>query len=213
MSTLAATCSGTGTCPSQTMPCPGNYTCENATACRTTCTTDAHCVVGSCLPNGTCGAKFANGSMCMGNGQCVSGICTQGVCCNAACTESCKSCIVSGVVGTCTNVAAGGDDPKNMCASEPGCGQTGKCDGSGGCQKSTMSCGSACVGNSVQTQACNGAGVCAPSLTPPTTCGNQVCSGGACVACTTDGQCGGTRVCNLGTGLCEDAPVPDAAAD
>jgi MYXO-CTERM domain-containing protein len=88
------------------MPCSGLKTCDGA---------------GSC-------AK-ALGEACTAGSECGSGYCVDGYCCDGACTTACKSCAVSGSLGTCSNVAAGLTDAS---ATTP-CTGTKACDGKGGC--------------------------------------------------------------------------------
>src|SRR6185312_5739999 len=103
---------------------------------------DADCIAPTTcvVATGSCGLK-ANGAPCTGANQCASGFCTEGVCCDTGCSDGagqsglCRSCKVSGKVGTCSAVAAGGADPKNRCvATSPSagnCANDGTCDGAG----------------------------------------------------------------------------------
>ena len=43
-----------------------------------------------------------NGESCGSGAECVSGNCVGGICCNTACNDGCRSCRVSGRVGTCS---------------------------------------------------------------------------------------------------------------
>ncbi|HEY0708356.1 MAG TPA: hypothetical protein VGG33_16235 [Polyangia bacterium] len=76
------------------------------------------------------------GESCTNGAQCASGHCVEGVCCDAACTELCRSCVVTGFPGICRPVVAGAD-PRNECPDDgaPTCGRTGQCDGAGACER------------------------------------------------------------------------------
>ena len=160
VATLAASCNGSGSCPMQTNMC-SPYRCSG-TSCATSCQTSDDCAAGVCIGN-MCSAPKANGAMCGGNGECASNLCVEGVCCNDACDGSCESCTVSGNVGTCSPIPAGGDDPKNMCGTTGNvCGNTGKCNGNRGCQQAPdgTDCPDACDGDQFQSRTCNGSGAC-----------------------------------------------------
>ena len=68
----------------------------------------------------------AIGWECTSNIQCTSGFCTDGYCCNTACTGSCQSCGLPGMVGMCAYYPSG-SDPENECT------DASTCDGLGGC--------------------------------------------------------------------------------
>ncbi len=120
-----ATCSMTGQCVRGSPErCMVGY-CADEDSCATTCV-EGECPGESfCGPTGTCELPRANGSSCAGNMQCTSDQCVDGVCCSEACTETCRSCIVPGAVGTCTDVPEF-TDPDVEC---PGgfCGGAGEC--------------------------------------------------------------------------------------
>jgi hypothetical protein len=221
---LAASCNGSGTCPMQTNMC-APYLCSG-TSCATSCQTSADCAQGVCI-NNMCDSPKPNGAMCAGNGECASMLCVEGVCCNNACDASCESCTVSGSVGTCSPIPAGADDPKNMCGTTSNvCGNTGKCNGSRGCQQapSGADCPDACDGDEFQARTCNGSGACAGSSMACAgflKCSGSAClascsgddnnctsgkhcnAGGQCVDCTSDAHCsGGTPRCNMTSSTC-----------
>ncbi|GAB4210429.1 MAG: hypothetical protein OHK0013_31050 [Sandaracinaceae bacterium] len=120
-----ATCSMTGQClRGPTERCAAGY-CADDTSCASMCA-DGECPGTSyCGPTGVCEIPRANASSCTTDAQCASGECVDGICCSEACTETCRSCIVPGMVGTCTDVPAM-TDPDLEC---PG----GYCDGMGAC--------------------------------------------------------------------------------
>jgi hypothetical protein len=221
MATSASTCSGTGTCnPGSTTPC-SPYVCNTNGACFTSCTASTSCQAPNQCTGGSCGLT-GNGQSCTTDAQCSSGHCADGVCCNTACTETCKSCSLTGSLGTCSNVGAGGfPTVATQCVAAPPCGLTGKCDGGGACQKasSATTCGTeSCVGNShTPLSNCDGAGACVPvsaqscgtfqcnSLTKTckTTCTDtaadcvnpNLCIGGSCGLKALGDACGGNAEC------------------
>ena len=228
--TMAAFCDGNGACPSSQSTMCAPYKCNAAgTVCAASCNGNDDCSGGSICLGGMCDQPKANGAMCSAGGECASGNCVQGVCCNMACGGSCRTCIKAGSVGTCSNVDAGDDDPAGMCMNETAsnpCGQTGKCNGSGGCQlrASGTSCGTVCTGDQLEARTCNGSGTCGgtPMACPgflkcqsnacPATCNadsdciGRVCNTmtGACVQCTSDANCTAPQVCSMATNTCVD---------
>jgi sugar lactone lactonase YvrE/subtilisin-like proprotein convertase family protein len=193
-----------------------------APVCPASCTVDADCdTVAYCNASSVCVLKNPNGVPCTRVGECQSNQCTDGVCCSASCGELCKSCVLTGSVGTCSFVS-GGQDPGEECAGVGFCG--GTCNGGGACQwpASTVACG-------VCTR-CDGAGSCsslvAAGSDPDNTCALcSACNGaGACqgvgagqdpvgdcpvdavTACNRDGVCNGAGACRLyGSGtVCVD---------
>jgi hypothetical protein len=92
----------------------------------------------SCSPAQDADCKKDNGQDCSGGGECRTGNCANGVCCNSACNDGCRSCRISGRVGTCSapsnseacgNGANGGngvDDNCNGQVDEGCCGGAGK---------------------------------------------------------------------------------------
>lgn len=98
---------------------------------------------GSVCLGGIC--KKNQAESCSGGSECASNYCSDGVCCNTACTDTCKSCNITGSVGTCTNVAANGLDSDT-------CTNCNSCDGSGKCIARTAS------GNDAISLGCNTGG-------------------------------------------------------
>ena len=121
----AATCSSTGVCqPGTSTACEAGY-CISPTACASMCA-DGECPAGTfCGASGVCERRRANGSSCGSDADCVTGHCVDRICCSEGCTEECRSCIVPGAIGTCTDVPAM-TDPDGEC---PG----GYCDAVGAC--------------------------------------------------------------------------------
>jgi hypothetical protein len=109
----------------------------------------------SCDGSGLC--KKETGQTCSVNGDCLTGFCADGYCCNAACSGTCKACNIAGSLGTCSNVAAGTDDPGT-------CSGTSSCDANGVCKKD----------NGVT---CSAANECLSGF-----CADGVCCNGACTA-------------------------------
>ena len=64
--------------------------------------------------NGSCGLKGV-GKTCADATECFSGFCAQGVCCDGACAGTCTSCVLSGSLGHCANIANGGANPRGRC--------------------------------------------------------------------------------------------------
>ena len=134
------------------------------------------------------------GAKCAKGDDCVSGFCANGVCCNAACSGPCLSCALPNREGTCWPVDQGAPDPNGICrsAGAASCGQTGLCDGVGGCARfvrDTPCTVASCSGNKLNTPGtCNGLGVCsAPGIE---TCHPFACANGACTTtCKTDADC------------------------
>jgi len=201
--TPASSCDGAGACVT-----PPNSSCYpfmcGVAACKSTCTADGDCASPNVCNGGSCGPRPI-GASCAAPSDCGSGFCAQGVCCMTACTGSCTSCALTGTVGTCKPVAAGGTDPKGQCTVDGAatCGQTGLCDGAGGCQ--VYAAGTQCAsptcptGSATATLArtCDGAGVCRPAMMQ--SCGAYACNGTTCNgACAGNGDCAPGNVCNNG---------------
>ena len=77
------------------------------------------------------------GARCQNAGQCASGFCADGVCCNSACSGGCVQCNLPGREGECAPVPAGQPDPHAPVPPDApeSCGQSGVCNGQGGCSK------------------------------------------------------------------------------
>ena len=190
--TLAASCDGSGNCPTlQTQSCTP-YVC-GATACAGNCTTNLDCAAGSWCSGGVCVVKLADGSSCGASSQCSNGNCVDGLCCNSACGGQCEACNVAGSAGTCTAVSGSPHGARTACASDgSACG--GACDGTvrtacaypGG----SVTCRAASCTSGVATlaAACNGSGSCPALQTQgcnPYVCGPTACKGN----CTVDTDC------------------------
>ncbi|MFO0714032.1 MAG: MYXO-CTERM sorting domain-containing protein [Sandaracinus sp.] len=120
-----ATCSLSGQCVrAASEHCAVGY-CADDTSCASMCAAGECPGDRYCGPSGACELPRADGSSCTGDPQCRSGHCVDAICCTEACTETCRSCIVPGSVGTCTDVPAM-TDPDLECAG-------GFCDGAGAC--------------------------------------------------------------------------------
>ena len=199
----ARTCNGSGTCqttsPSQCDP----FVCGSGGACKTTCAGNTDCTSPNTCISGSCGKKPI-GATCGAAGECNSGFCEQGVCCATTCVGNCRSCGLTGTIGTCASVAAG-QDPFNQCADMGAstCGTDGTCDGSGACRRyaiGTTCAASTCSGTTfTPARACDGAGTC--GTTSAGSCGAYKCgTAGTCLAtCTTDGDCVAPNVCTGGS--------------
>jgi hypothetical protein len=205
--TVAAFCSGGGTCPTaMTTPC-GNYQC-GGTACKSSCATDGDCISTAFCSGNVCAAKGGPGATCGGSNQCAANLfCADGVCCttNGCTMATCQACNVNGN-GTCAPIPLNQPAPSGQCTADGTCGNTGLCDGASGCQQAANGLGCApavCASRSSQFQAvatCNGAGNCVTPL--PTTCsGNLACTSSGCTrtTCAVDTDCASGYYCNGGT--------------
>jgi hypothetical protein len=215
----AKLCDGNGSCGAVGTVSCSPYTCNDAlNGCRTSCSTNAHCVTGiTCnVSTGVCLANLPQGATCTGSSQCASGFCRDGVCCDKACTGFCEACNLAGQIGSCKPVPSG-QDPSNECGGQGAC--NGSCDGSGGCSwPKAVSCTpqSSCIGGFSGAAQCNGYGLCLPTQPCPSgyacysssSCRNSCyyhsdcrkgyrCYGGSCqkgtlpigAACSTEGSC------------------------
>ena len=202
--TLAASCSGTGSCPAvQTVSC-NPYVC-GATACLGACLGDAQCVAGDWCNATVCQPRKTNGATCSAANECTSGNCVDGYCCNSACNGQCQACDIGSSAGTCTPIAAGlgphGGRP--ACASDgSACG--GACDGANGAACAYPGSSTACrsascaAGTATLAASCAGTGSCPAVQTQA--CAPFVCGATACLAsCTSDVQCAAGDYCTAGT--------------
>ena len=172
--------------------------------CPTDCTTSV-CQEGVCCSGAACGAKRPAGSTCNEPGDCESGFCTDGVCCNVACTGACVSCNQPDHMGECIPSPAGAKDPHNLCRLDAPetCGQSGFCNGQGGCAKFAQ--GSPCKLGSCEgrekflpNSVCDGNGTCLAGIAiscAPSTCENGICL----TTCSNSSQCMAPAVCTGGS--------------
>jgi len=196
-------CDGAGTCAAATpVPC-GKYNCDStANACKSTCTADTDCVAPNICNANACNLKPI-GTACTMAAECDSGFCAQGFCCNQACTGTCKSCAITGSVGTCSNVANGtAPTPATQCATTVSttCLTDGMCDGAGACRNwaSGTQCAPATCTGSTQTpqRTCDGAGVC--KTVTSVACNPYLCDTATptCkTTCATNADCVATNSC------------------
>jgi len=107
-----------------------------ACACGEDCAT-GNCVEGVCCAGAACGAKRDIGAACADGAECSSGFCADGVCCNVACSGPCVACNQPDQMGECFPVASGFKDPHGLCRDDgpESCGQSGACNGAGGCAR------------------------------------------------------------------------------
>ena len=194
------TCSG-GICRDGAAVTCTPFACDPASgACFPHCTSDEQCAGVKCV-GGSCGPKPLGGA-CTAAIDCESGICADGVCCNIACTGPCLSCSLPDRPGLCSPAAAGVKDPHGLCGQEAPstCGETGTCNGQGGCSRYPV--GSVCV-----PATCSGA-----TLIPASVCDDAgSCVGGSSISCApfmcAQGLCRGTCQSNeqcLTPALCVD---------
>ena len=213
--TLASRCNGTGMCVVGGTQTCAPFLCGTGGACKSTCAMNSDCSTGNVCTGTSCGKKPA-GSPCTAASECGSGFCAQGVCCGSACTETCKSCALTGSEGTCLFVP-GGDDPLMQCADDGSgsCNKDGTCDGAGKCHQysaGTVCAPPMCAGaTATPERTCNGSGTCQTAMT--SSCGNYACdTNGMCrQTCTSDAHCSGLNVCN--TGVCSKKLLGVTCAD
>jgi hypothetical protein len=205
MFTPARSCTGAGVCTAATATvCAGAFQCNDAgTACRTTCSMDAHCVGPNVCIGGVCRKKDL-ADPCEADNECASGKCQQKVCCSSSCTGACRSCALPGSAGTCSNIPAGGSSA-GACPNDGQmtCKRNGLCDGGGNCAQYTagLTCAAAsCSGDTIiGTSICDGSGSCQPggnTQCRPFTCNaNGTCK----TTCTTNSDCVSPSTCMGGT--------------
>ncbi len=197
-------CDGSGNCTPGPATICAPFNCDAKTnSCVLTCSSDADCAPNVKCVNGSCGKRPAGG-LCTAANECASGFCADGVCCNVACTGPCVSCNQSGRVGTCWPTVMGVSDPHKLCTTtdQSTCGQTGACDGLGGCSKyapETVCVSPSCTGNRMNTAGtCDGLGTCRPQGIE--NCDPYRCTNNACVShCASDADCVAGHSCVNGS--------------
>jgi hypothetical protein len=197
-------CDGKGTCTPGAATICAPFDCDPGTnTCLTSCSSDADCALNVKCVNGSCG-KRPIGAVCTAASQCASNFCADGFCCNVACTGPCVTCNQSGRLGTCWPTAMGVIDPHKICSAtdKSTCGQTGACDGLGGCAKyaaETVCVAPSCSGDRMNTAGtCDGLGTCRPQGIED--CSPYHCAGAACVAhCASDNDCVSGHTCVNGS--------------
>jgi hypothetical protein len=154
---------------------------------------------------GASGGKQPAGIPCQDASQCRSGFCVDGVCCQVPCAESCTSCNLAEDPGECLPVPAGNPDPRQKCREDAPqtCGQSGLCNGQGGCAKHGP--GTICKLGTCESKdrflpasTCDGEGACvagAAVLCAPSMCEDGKCTG----ACTSNMQCVAPATCAQGS--------------
>ena len=102
-----STCNGAGQCVSPPAVSCTPSRCGANGKCRTSCDIDAYCSGGYCGPANTCLPFKAVGQTCAAGNECATKSCANGVCCETTCYGECRSCVMTGAVGTCIPFAAG----------------------------------------------------------------------------------------------------------
>jgi hypothetical protein len=175
-----------------------------ACACDIECET-GRCEAGVCCVGAACSPLRPLGSACTKGTDCHSGFCADQVCCNTACTGACVACDQAMRKGECMPVPAGAPDKHGVCRRDPeeSCGQTGSCNGLGGCAKypSGLRCAPpSCEGPSrlLPASLCDGNGACVPGVGIP--CDPSTCEAGACrSSCDNASQCVAPNGCTNGS--------------
>jgi hypothetical protein len=209
--TSESTCDGMGKCGAGMSRDCAPFVCNpGGTACFDSCNASNQCMPPLMCQMGRCGLKD-DGASCSDKAECKSNNCVDGFCCNSACTEVCRSCAVTGKLGTCSPIPDDVADDAGGCPmqAESSCGNDGKCNGAGACRKwgTSVQCrGASCppAGATLTKAAnCNGMGTCPPGETQ--SCGNYRCdTNDMCrTTCTGDGDCNG-KVCDTSNGSCGD---------
>jgi hypothetical protein len=197
-------CDTAGRCKAGAATVCAPFGCDaTSNKCFPTCKSDADCASGIKCVAGSCGPK-PRGAVCAKDLDCASGFCADGLCCNVACKGACVSCSQVGREGTCWPTDTGVVDPHKVCKSQAAstCGQTGACDGFGGCSlypAETICIAPACAGDRLNTAGtCNGLGVCrAPGVL---SCDPGRCANGACkTTCLADADCQAGHACVAGS--------------
>ncbi|HEV3031161.1 MAG TPA: hypothetical protein VG319_05935 [Polyangia bacterium] len=206
--TPGSSCDGQGACVTPAASSCFPFQC-GVGVCKGGCTSDLDCAAPAVCANGSCGLKGI-GKTCADATECLSGFCAQGACCDEACTGTCRSCVLSGSLGHCSNITAGGADPRSRCVDQgaASCGTDGACDGAGACRvyaAGTACEAAACPASSstlTQVRSCDGARTCKPATT--LSCAPYLCNGiSACkAACTVDSDCLSPDICDPQTNLC-----------
>jgi hypothetical protein len=203
-----AACGTTTRCEVCTDPQNGVAFCEGG-ACKFRCT---GANTWACEANGT--------KRCIPLGDPCNGSCPQNYkpcgnrcipmadCCATGGTRCCEDHAGCGMCEKCVNkvcVPQVNEDVKRECPGENeqlDC-RTGLCEGAGKCasRPNTWKCGEpmcATNGNLIPARFCNGAGTCSPAGGGAACSDKKVCLVNACVACTSDDQCGTGKYCATG---------------
>ncbi len=184
-------------------PACGAYVCNGtATACPTTCSTDANCAAGNYCSGTSCVPVLANASACTRGAMCTSGNCVDGACCaSASCLGDCNRCDLGG--GTCATAPAGNGGKSDTTGATPSCGAY-LCNGTATACPTTCSTDANCAAGNY----CSGTS-CVPVLANAGACTRgAMCSSGNCVdgACCASASCpGDCNRCDLGGGTCATA--------
>ncbi|MFL5304904.1 MAG: hypothetical protein ACJ8F1_06800 [Polyangia bacterium] len=198
-------CDGMGSCQTGPQTICAPFNCDaTAGQCFPDCRSDTDCAPNVKCVSGSCGPK-PQGAVCTNGTQCASGFCADGVCCNVACGGACVSCNQPARLGVCWPIQAGVADPHKVCRDQgaTSCGQTGVCDGLGGCdlyKAETVCLPPVCSATDHLKTAgtCDGLGICRAQGNE--SCAPFRCSGGACLSrCATDADCVGGQSCQKGS--------------
>jgi hypothetical protein len=219
MFTSLGWCDGNGTCSAGApTPC-APYLCNSGgTDCTTSCVSHTECDPGSyCDGTGSCVTKRPDGNSCAIGLQCANGFCPpqDGVCCDAACNNTCESCVAAktgGTDGVCAPVTADSDPDTECSATAPTtCGANGTgCNGSAtnpdcNLYDNTTTCATAGCTGGIQggDGLCDSLGNCVQSNSIP--CDPYTCNpaGTLCLTtCAAQTECMAGYFCD-GGGMCQ----------
>ncbi|HKU38527.1 MAG TPA: hypothetical protein VJR89_10280 [Polyangiales bacterium] len=212
---LAATCTGTGSCPDVQKQSCTPYVC-GVGACKGNCVDSSSCQGSFFCSAGMCVPKLDNGASCGSNDQCYFGHCIDGVCCDSACDGQCEACDVTGHAGVCLPVKGTPHGGRATCAGSGVC--AGQCDGVETRACSFPDASVTCVqpscdsGISTARTGCDGSGSCSMPVRrecAPYQCGQTSCR----TTCQNDSECDATTVCISGQCKPRDSGTPDGGVD
>ncbi|MGZ3452669.1 MAG: hypothetical protein ACXVEF_23875, partial [Polyangiales bacterium] len=158
--THVSVCDGAGACKDDPKTC-GGFLC-GATACKSSCATNADCNVGYYCKSNACIPIEGLGTTCTTASTCTSGFCTDGVCCALGSCGAGKSCSAGLTKGICASLNG------TSCIADTECASGACVDG--------VCCDSKCDGS---CEACNkigSVGKCVPVVGDPLT-GHPPCGG------------------------------------
>ena len=231
--TSASRCDGAGSCTvGATGACTNGYQCTaDGSACRTSCTSDSHCVSSRICMGGACVPLLADGTVCTGNPQCQSGYCGNGICCapGGQCCTAASQCNDSNLCtdDLCTGFVCAHANNNKPCAAASCAGATysaaktcsgGSCSAGGAttncdlgqsCMVYECSQTLGCISNAAeQGLPCGDANCSGTLFTPPSVCdGFGNCAPSPSTACDDNNVCTGAETCSTTLGCVAGNPA------